>query len=136
MQIQHAAPLGLTFFGHRRILFRIPGARGCQSHPLALPLQPFEMRVDGSCVASAGAAPLLGPAAAERRNSNSATALVRSAHGAPRAPSPVRTRFACTLAQRVCEGDDGLDVGAGLGMVEGTAEGGLVGTGDGAATGI
>ena len=40
--IQHAAPLGLTFSGHRRILFRIPWARGCQSHPLALPLQPFE----------------------------------------------------------------------------------------------
>ena len=42
MGIQHAAPWGLTFPGHRRILLESTLARGCQSHPLALPLQPFE----------------------------------------------------------------------------------------------
>jgi len=128
----HAAPFGFTCCGHRHILSGIPLARGCQSHPLALPLhpfeastalhvhtrecvrdsrarwrsavpvlflpsprivarrceshplalplQPFEMRVDANCVASAGPAPLLAPAAAQRRSSNSATALEPSAH--------------------------------------------------------
>ena len=42
-------------------------SEGVPTPPLALPLQPFEMRVDDSCVASAGAAPLLAPAAAQLR---------------------------------------------------------------------
>ena len=107
MRMQHAAPLGLTFPGHRRILLGITLARGCPSHPLALPLQPFASRTalhvhTRGCVRDSRArwrdthsvSAFLAPAGAQRRtrtradgssgsqrrNSNPATTLEPSAH--------------------------------------------------------
>ena len=107
MRIQHAAPLGLTFPGHHRIFLGITLARGCPSHPLALPLQPFASRTalhvhTRGCVRDSRArwrdthsvSAFLAPAGAQRRtrtradgssgsqrrNSNPATTLEPSAH--------------------------------------------------------